>query len=78
LAGVAILVLIVATVFLGLYTAAVTESDGAVKERSMNLDATAQLTADKLFNDALDAGSFCTLVNTTATYKDSDPDGESP
>lgn len=57
---------------------AITQGDWTVTVNSVNLDATAEVTAENLFNEAPDAGTVYILVNVTATYNGSDPDGETP
>ncbi|TQO19119.1 hypothetical protein FB472_0657 [Rhodoglobus vestalii] len=56
---------------------AITQGDWTVTINSVNLDATDELLEDNMFNDAPDAGSVYILVNMTATYNGTDPDGDS-
>lgn len=56
---------------------AITQGDWTVTINSVDLDATAQLTEANMFNDAPDAGTTYALINMTATYNGTDPDGES-
>lgn len=56
---------------------AITQGDWTVTINSVNLDATSDLTAENMFNDAPDDGSVYILVNLTATYSGTDPDGDS-
>lgn len=56
---------------------AITQGDWTVTINSVNLDATDELLQDNMFNDAPDAGSVYILVNMTATYNGTDPDGDS-
>lgn len=56
---------------------AITQGDWTVTINSVDLDAAAQLTAENLFNDAPDDGTTYALINMTATYNGTDPDGES-
>ncbi len=57
---------------------AITQGDWTVTINSVNLDATAEITADNMFNDAPDAGMVYILVNVTATYNGTDAEGASP
>lgn len=52
------------------------QGDWTVTINSVNLDATADLTKENMFNEAPDEGSVYILVNMTATYNGSDPDGD--
>lgn len=55
---------------------AISQGDWTVTINSVNLDATSELTATDLYNSAPDAGSVYMLVNLTATYSGTNPDGE--
>lgn len=56
---------------------AITQGDWTVTVNSVNLDATSEVTDENLFNEDPDEGTVYILINATATYNGTDPEGES-
>jgi hypothetical protein len=75
--GIFVGAIVYTAVVASVFGSAITQGDWTVTINSVNLDATDELLADNMLNDAPDAGSLYILVNMTAAYNGTNPDGES-